>query len=536
MTTCPTCNKPVDPLRARSVGVRDGKVVAYCSAECARAAESKPTVMPATPSAPTAKIEKPVAKPVDKHDSGPVIEILHEPASGVVTSARDERVPTAPVVAASDDDDEDEEEDDDEHDDDRDDDEPEPARSDQPIATPTEVSDAAALAADPSAKKPGKVTLTRRRDSANAKAAWDWLDDEPAEVRPSTDTDVRSKSRGVVLTLLLLALLGGGGFLVYKYVYLERINAATKVPTKVGMTEQPPTMDPVTKPVAEADAAAVAPVDALTVTGALDRAREVLRGYLGSKSPRVQRMAAMALSRTGDHDAIEVLASELASDKTDASAKPELAFALGRAGDKRGIAALTSMLGSSRRDDKLAAGRLLVRLNHKDERAIDTLANYLEVQQHRLSVAEALATVKEPRALKVLDQIRADDKASPDEKARAVIALGMAGKQEVAAELRPLLDDPRFNAFAAESLAVLHDEAARPVLKKQLDVPSLRVGAARALKRLDPELDPMLYLEGLAGALGTATDPAKNVKDTEQIQLAETILVIAGPASWSEIM
>lgn len=35
MTPCPICQKPVDPLRARAVGVRDGKVVAYCSAGCA---------------------------------------------------------------------------------------------------------------------------------------------------------------------------------------------------------------------------------------------------------------------------------------------------------------------------------------------------------------------------------------------------------------------------------------------------------------------------------------------------------------------
>ena len=35
MTPCPACDNPVDPLRSRFVGVRDGNVVAYCSAECA---------------------------------------------------------------------------------------------------------------------------------------------------------------------------------------------------------------------------------------------------------------------------------------------------------------------------------------------------------------------------------------------------------------------------------------------------------------------------------------------------------------------
>lgn len=123
MTSCPTCNKPVDPIRARSVGVRDGKVVAYCSAECAAAAESRPVKSPVAPTAtpvaatPTPVAAKPTpvaAKPAplpatpspakskrggggkvkaaaSDYDSGPVIEILHEPASGVVTSAPDRR-------------------------------------------------------------------------------------------------------------------------------------------------------------------------------------------------------------------------------------------------------------------------------------------------------------------------------------------------------------------------------------------------------------------------------------------------------------
>ena len=44
---CPICGTPVDSLRAPAVGVRSGKVVAYCSRECAAAAETKPTRVPA---------------------------------------------------------------------------------------------------------------------------------------------------------------------------------------------------------------------------------------------------------------------------------------------------------------------------------------------------------------------------------------------------------------------------------------------------------------------------------------------------------
>src|SRR5689334_12522828 len=103
MTTCPVCDKPVDPLRSRFVSVRGGKVVPYCSAECRAAQDTKPTKV----TEPEKPVEKPVEKAAEKPkpaekkpvpqkvqdlDSGPVIEILHEPASGVVTSAKDERI------------------------------------------------------------------------------------------------------------------------------------------------------------------------------------------------------------------------------------------------------------------------------------------------------------------------------------------------------------------------------------------------------------------------------------------------------------
>ena len=131
-TPCPTCGKPVDPLRAPAVGVRDGKVISYCSRECAAAAESRPIITSAapprgepTPPPKRARTEPPVPPPSRKsqpkmeavkadakadaglgrrtpgsgvpksgaalYDSGPVIEIVHEPASGVVTSAADAR-------------------------------------------------------------------------------------------------------------------------------------------------------------------------------------------------------------------------------------------------------------------------------------------------------------------------------------------------------------------------------------------------------------------------------------------------------------
>ena len=70
------------------------------------------------------------------------------------------------------------------------------------------------------------------------------------------------------------------------------------------------------------------------------------------------------------------------------------------------------------------------------------------------------------------------------------------------------------------------DRAARPVLEHQLGSSPLRVLAARALRRLDPELDPQSLLPPLV-------DVVRRGRDIERIPAAEAILLLAGPASWS---
>ncbi|MBS1124432.1 MAG: lyase domain protein repeat-containing protein, partial [Deltaproteobacteria bacterium] len=378
-------------------------------------------------------------------------------------------------------------------------------------------------------RRPGKHTsMRRRRDSLDAKTAFEWIDEEPAEnvranQRSSTEAS-EPKGRGIGVTLVVLALVGGGGYLAYRYLYQDRASTSLDPKQPVGGLV-PGSVESVapTPPAARPQGP-----DPAAVQAALERAREVLRGYLQSKSPRVQRVAAQALGRTGDPAAIEALATALAQAKVEAAGKLDLAYALARGGDKRGTDALVAALGSSR-DDRLTAGRLLAQLG--DRRAV-AIVSYLDVSQNRLSVAEQLARISEPTSIKVLEAIRADPKTPSDAHARATIALGLAGKTEVTAELHELVNDAHFNVFAAEALAVLHDEAARPVLEKLLALSTLRVGAARGLRRLSPTLDPTPYLPDLLAALGKTADPEK--KDTAQIEVAEAILLLAGPASWSE--
>ncbi|HTR54249.1 MAG TPA: HEAT repeat domain-containing protein [Kofleriaceae bacterium] len=456
-TACPTCGKPVDPLRAPAVGVRDGRVVGFCSKECVAEAVTAP--IPRNPpravsqAGVAAKLKKTpptgVPKSMADLDSGPVIEIVHEPASGVVTSSADARVSNSGAASSR------------------------------------------------RAETDGAIQI------ADTGHVDDYI--EPDEPR---------RGRGTLVFLLFVLVLAAAGAAAYHFGYLDRFldrdraSAATPAARPVAPVEPPAA--PAPPPVAPAEA--------------LDRARAVLRAELKPDvPPRMQRLAATALSRTGDAQAIAWLAGALAKEQS-AITQLDIAYALARAGDKRGTDALVAALGSPRRDVKGEAARRLALLG--DTRATPTLDEFLEYSQFRLGAAESLAHLADPKALDILDKLRADPKAIADDRAAAAIALGTAGRTDVADSLRELLADARFNAFAATALAGLHDPSARPVLVKQLAIPSLRVGAARALRELDPKLDPVPLLAPLVAALAST-------KDTEQVQAAEAILVLAGPPAWS---
>ncbi len=456
---CPTCGKPVDTLRAPAVRVSAGKVVSYCSKECATAAETQPVKVPTAARAPSSaersrpakgKARTPVSGvPEDDRDldSGPVIEIVHEPASGVVTSAAD-------------------------------------ARSGRASSSPRAETSGAIQIAD-----------TGRID--------DYISyDEPR------------RSKALLVFLLIVVVIAGAGAAAY-YLglldpYINRDSAAAVPPAPAQPGPEPVAID--------------APPP-LTPDAAVARATALLREQMQSNSPRVQRVAALALARTGDHDALEMLAATL-DDEPSGNARREDAYVLARAGDKRGLAVLTDDGKSRDRETRHDAGRRLAQLGDKAA-AVRALLGSLQYSQFTLGVAERLAPFGEERALAALDEIRADAGSTADEKARATIALCHAGRADVVPAVRAMLDDDRNNAFAAVALAELHDESARPVLVKQLAIPALRVEAARALRRLAPDADVRELIAPLVSKLDGS-------RDTEQIQIAEAILLLAGPPAWSE--
>ena len=412
---CPSCGKPIDPLRAPIARVVDGRIRTFCSPACAAGA---PAAVAPSPSGPSAVPRERAPQP-----SAPIITIVEEPDDA-----------DAP-----------------------------PARADG---------------------------AERRR--RNRRVAW--------------------------LTAGIVA--GGMAVVVIQTVSPSSPSRVAAERDGAGGAAPPP---PVAAAIDAAGGLDVRDPDAVRA-----RAIEDLRALLvvpeEGRVPRIAREAARALSRTGDAAALEVLARSL-EDEPSEIAKVEVAYALARGGDARGVRALVAALRSPRRDVRADAGRLLVLLG--DRRGIDPLEAMLGMSQLRLGAAEALAPMQHPRALGVLEAVRADERAPREDRLRALVALGAAGKQDAADELRGLLADPMQNVGAARALARLGDAAAAPVLARLLSVPSLQVEAALGLRRLDPDGNVTAHLPALVTALDSG-------KDTTRVSAAEAILVLTGPAAVAE--
>ncbi len=596
MTSCPVCNKAVDPLRARHVRVVGVKVISYCSAECFQSsAPPEPASGQAAPKAAPSSIAAPKledsaargggaeakgaepkkAEPSAKSEGKGAAkgsegkssagdgkaaarqepEIKPEPKPDAKSDAKPEAKPDAKSDAKSD---------------------AKPgakpdAKSDAKQAKPEPKPDAKLdtksttkpEAAKPSGPKPegkpdsksagegkGKPESKAKSepdlkpageskgkpDGANAAKrdgkpeTQNHLKNEPesgsgsktaAKSEPSTKSDVPAAAAAelsepgqgapsarpwlkVGLVLAAAAIVGG----VW---WLSRPAAAPPAPP-------PP---PVAPPVVETPP----PPPVIVPAEAHTRAVEVLRAHFTVESLRVRRVAAAALGRQADPQAITVLADLLPTEQSEI-AKLDIGYGLARAKDPRGLELLLSGLSSSRRDVKGEAARLLAAL--RDPRAMSTLSSLSNLQQFRLSATEQLARLGNKQAMERLEKLRADPQASEEDRRRATIAIGDAGGAHVAEELRSLLTDQRFNVKAAAALAVLHDESCRTLLLEHLTIPSLRVDAALALRRLDPTLDASTFLYRLMPALESA-------KDTERVEAAEAILLLTGPAGVAEL-
>ncbi len=252
-----------------------------------------------------------------------------------------------------------------------------------------------------------------------------------------------------------------------------------------------------------------------------DRAVQSLRELLRSSSPRLQRVAAMALSRTGDAAATEALRSLMR--KSDSTlVKVQIAYSLARAGDESGRRALVASLSDRDRDTRLDAASSLVRLG--DDAGAGVLRNLLSYRRFRVGAAGLLARLGDERGLAALRSALHDDGVSNEIKMRATVALGVAGDDSVKNGLIAILDEGKYQVGAAQALAALGDRVAVPALTKHLGLDSFRVSAALSLRRLGEKVD----LEPLAVALQTGNDVAR-------VTSAEAILILTGPKKLAEI-
>ncbi len=255
-----------------------------------------------------------------------------------------------------------------------------------------------------------------------------------------------------------------------------------------------------------------------------DHALRTLIALMKSPSVRVQRIAAMALSRLGTEEvpeAIDVLARLLEQEASELG-RIEIAYALARAGDPRGRQMLVARLKDERRDIRIDAGRCLVQLG--DDAGNAVLEQMLDLSTHRLGVAALLARRGNQEGLAALRAVLADAETTNELTMRALVALGRAGDASVRDRLVEILEDGRYHVGAADALAALNDRAAIPALVHQLGLPSLRVRAALGLRRLGETVS----LDELGAALVQGNEAAR-------VSAAEALLILVGPRNLAEL-
>ncbi len=458
--TCPTCGKPLDATRAPVARVRGTRVVTYCSVACAEAGASglaagSQTRAPAVVSAPAA------AQAAAQAAAPAAAQTAPAPAPPAAPAA-----PEAPVERAK-------------------------ARSSAPpMAAPSAVANL---------KLPAEGRVSSELSAS-------------AQMVPlRAETRVR-RGRGAFLVVLTMLLGAGVAFLLIEVWPLgdsEESGVAAPRPVEPAPRQLEP------EPPAAAAARPTPPDPA-----ALYREAIAELGVLSkSSSPRVKRLAAQALARTGDPAALAELRTLLGEEQSQLG-RIQIAYALARAGDQAALKELREQLGVERRDVRLDAARSLVQLG--DDSGRKALRAMLPIDNYRLGAAGLLARLKDTDGIKAL-RGELSRKSSAENVMRAVVALGRAGEVDVQEQLRTIVYDRRYNVGAADALAALGDGAAVEPLTQQLGLSAMRVQAALWLRRLDQKVD----LAPLALALETGDDASR-------VSAAEALLVLTGPAKLAE--
>ena len=455
--TCPTCGKPLDATRAPVARVRGTRVVTYCSVACA-------------------------------DGGGTGLAAGSETRARAVAPPAEPAAPAAPVAP------------------------PEPP----PIVERT-VEKEKERERSPSFAPP--VAVAQLKLPAEGRATSEIKAASVVPLRAETTPSRRGRGRAAFLVILTILLGAAVAFFVVEVLPLggsEQSGAAAPRPVEpAGSPVEAVPAAGEQEPAAPA-ARSAPPVD----RDALYRAAVTELGVLAkSGSPRVKRLAAQALARTGDAAALTELRGLLGEEQSQLG-RIQIAYALARAGDQVALKELRAQLNVERRDVRLDAARSLVQLG--DDSGRRTLLAMLPLANYRLGAAGLLARLKDPDGIKAL-RAEMSKKSSAENVMRAVVALGRAGQSDVQEQLRTIVHDRRYNVGAADALAALGDGAAVEPLTRQLGLSAMRVQAALWLRRLDQTVD----LAPLALALETGDDASR-------VSAAEALIVLTGPAKLAE--
>ncbi len=353
------------------------------------------------------------------------------------------------------------------------------------------------------------TTTTTGRSTSDTGDSDASVDDARPVARASLAT-ARRTARRRVIAVASLFLVGGMLLTIIKAV-------SPSSPSEVEASSERPQLE-APAPVAKHAAVDLPPAPP-TPAQMRRRAMDELRALLASPSPRVRRLAARSLARTGDKDALALLHKELAATR-DQLSQVRMAYAIARGGDESGKATLVKLLKGSRRDVRLDAARSLVRLS--DKRGGAALRDMMSYRQFKIGAAGLLARLGDEKAKKLLRRVAKSGRYR-EERQRATVALGLAGDASMVPALEKILARGP-HVGAAHALAVLGSKVAVPQLVAQLDLAAIRVDAAVSLRRLGQEVD----LAPLAAGLATGREVAR-------VSAAEAILVLTGDSKQAEL-
>lgn len=345
----------------------------------------------------------------------------------------------------------------------------------------------------------------------------------PGELDPSDLVDYRLsrpfRPRRAIIAIAGAIFAGGMALAI-----IEAVSPSTPSEVSAASADAPeaetPAAGAVSDQAAPAAAARAGERGALRADELHKAAIHELRALIDSPSSRIRRLAAMALARIADPQALDVLRELLASEPS-ALNRIEIAYALARAGDAAATQTLIQGLSAKRRDIRIDAAKGLVRLGN--DRGRTQLYSMLGLSNHRIGAAGLLARLGDQTGVQALREVIASPKSSEEARMRATVALGSAGDASVRDQLVAILDDARYNVGAADALAAIGDPAARKPLERQLALNAMRVTAAVSLRRMKQAVD----MAPLADALASGDEVAR-------VSAAEAILILTGPEAVAE--